>query len=797
MRYDFARIPAALHFYRQWVVWKFEDVPGALKPTKVPYSPVFNGKASVTASNSWGSFNEAVATYERGGFDGIGFVLTPDDPFCFIDYDSTNGDEELTAWHQNVHNTFNSYSEWSPSGTGVHSIVKGRVPRGRRRNCLEVYSELRFMTMTGDVLCDKPIEERQDMLDELFEHLGGNQEIIELKSDQPQREDDNSIIEKMFAAANGVKAKDLFDGDWQKYYPNQVGASEADFGLIDIIAYYSQNRAQIKRVFGYSIMGQREKYSQRPHLVDHMINRAFDKLLPEVNVEALVQNLELVREASALKAAMDAEGNEAAPESAAPALQHSPGGKRAGGADMPLDGAPVHRKSTIQNPPGLVGLVADYFFAVAPRPVHEIALAGAIGYIAGVTGRSFNVSGTGLNQYIMCLAPTGTGKEAINRGISKLTTLINQMANGNDPATKYVGPGEIRSDAALFKWLAKAPSIVSVAGEFGLRLKRMKDDGGMPHEAALKQVLLDLYSKSGQGETLGAIAYSDRDKTQAAVNAPNFTLIGESTPERFYQALDEGMVYEGLLPRFTMIEYDGPRPFLNEKHTYATPDPRLIEGMMQLITQLHVMEGQKAVINVALTPEGAAVMQRFNDYADNLQRIPTARELHKGMWSRAYLKALKLAATVSVGIDWINPAIDADCAQWACDLIVRDCERIIGKFERGEVGAGDRGQEGQQHTDLVRVISEWLREPSEVCAKYGMPPEMHRDAIILGSALTKRLTAMSSFRNDKMGATNAIKRALNALLEGDELREVPKNQMKERYGVTPRAFAIGRPATFV
>ncbi len=756
----------------------------------------------MTVPNSWGAFDEALAAFDRGDYAGIGFILTDDDPFTFIDFDDTEGDEELLAWHVSVEGTMDSYSEWSPSGTGIHTIVKGRVPRGRRKNKLEVYSNLRFMTMTGNVFRNNEIAERQDMLDELFEHLGGNAETIALASDQPQREDDNTIIEKMFAAANGEKARDLYQGDWQKYYPQQVGASEADFGLIDIIAYYSQNRAQIRRVFGYSELGKREKYSQRPHLVDHMINRSFDRLLPEVNVEAVVENIELAREAKRLAESIEAEGNEASPAEPddAPALvRQPPGGQSAnfGTGDMPTMGGRVERKSTIVNPPGLVGMVADYIFAVAPRPVHEIALAGAIGYIAGVTGRSYNVSGTGLNQYIMLLAPTGTGKEAINRGISKLTSILNQMSMGSDPASKYIGPGEIRSDAALFKWLSKAPSIVSVAGEFGLRLKRMKDDGGMPHEAALKQTLLDLYSKSGHGETLGAIAYSDKDKTQAAVASPNFTLIGESTPERFYQALDEGMVYEGLLPRFTMIEYDGPRPDLNEGHTWAEANPQMLEGMMQLITQVTMMENQKTVMNVAITPQAEALMKRFDHYCDTLQRHDKARELQKGMWSRAYLKALKLAATVAVGINWEAPTIDADAAQWACDLIVRDVERIIGKFERGEVGMGERGAEGQQLSDMIKVIAEWLKDAPEVCGKYGMPLEMHKDAIILGSALTKKLFNIASFRNDKMGATNAIKRALNILIEGDELRELSKQQMKDRYGVTARAFAIGRPATFI
>lgn len=65
--------------------------------------------------------------------------------------------------------------------------------------------------------------------------------------------------------------------------------------------------------------------------------------------------------------------------------------------------------------PGLVGEVAKFIYASAPRPVAEIAFVGAIGLVAGISGRAYNVSGRGLYQYALLLANTGTGKEAMNR----------------------------------------------------------------------------------------------------------------------------------------------------------------------------------------------------------------------------------------------------------------------------------------------------------------------------------------------------------------------------------------------
>ena len=88
-------------------------------------------------------------------------------------------------------------------------------------------------------------------------------------------------------------------------------------------------------------------------------------------------------------------------------------------------------------PPGLMGEIAKFIHAAAPRPVPEIALAGAIGLMAGICGRAFNVSGTGLNQYILLLAPTGTGKEAAATGINSLMKSIRSEVPASE---KFIGP---------------------------------------------------------------------------------------------------------------------------------------------------------------------------------------------------------------------------------------------------------------------------------------------------------------------------------------------------------------------
>ena len=453
--------------------------------------------------------------------------------------------------------------------------------------------------------------------------------------------------------------------------------------------------------------------------------------------------------------------------------------------------------STIAKPPGLVGEIAGYIVAVAPRPVHEIALAAAIGFVAGISGRAFNVSGTGLNQYIMVLAPTGTGKEAMNRGVSKLVSAVNAASNGSDPMAKHIGPSEIRSDAALLKWLAKEPCFLSILGEIGIRLKQMCARNAINSETSVKRVLLDVYSKPGAGEVLNAMAYSDKEKIVPVVHSPAFTMIGESTPERFYEALDESMIYEGLLPRFTIIEYSGPRPELNENHAWTMPTVELIDRLSRLVTRVALLGSQNQTVAVAFTAESKIRFDEFNRFCDDQINAPGARELQRHMWTRAHVKALKLAATVAVGMDWENPIIDDECAMWATSLVVRDVTNIMGRFERGETGEV-AGSEEKQREAVLRCIYQFVSGPwTRTIEGYGVPAEMHAMAIFTQSLLQRRTAQLPAFKDDRIGATNALHRAIKNLIEADEIREVPKQQLRDKFGIQPRSFILSDLQTFI
>lgn len=146
------KIPQSLVRIPQWVAWKSRKCSGSGrdKPAKVPIDPKTGKNAAVNDPKTWASFAKAKEYWEDWEVDGIGFVLTEDDPFVVIDLDNCwNQQTKLTKSAQQIVKPLQSYSEVSPSGTGVHTWVQGSVARSVRKSGVEIYRAGRFITVTG------------------------------------------------------------------------------------------------------------------------------------------------------------------------------------------------------------------------------------------------------------------------------------------------------------------------------------------------------------------------------------------------------------------------------------------------------------------------------------------------------------------------------------------------------------------------------------------------------------------------------------------------------------------------
>lgn len=439
-------------------------------------------------------------------------------------------------------------------------------------------------------------------------------------------------------------------------------------------------------------------------------------------------------------------------------------------------------------PNGLVGEIAQFIYAYAPRPVPEIALAGAIGLMAGICGRAYNVSTppTGLNLYMLLLAPTGCGKEAIASGTSALMKCVRQSVPA---AMEFYGPASIASPQALIKHLANAsPSFVSILGEFGLTMQQMASPKAPFHLIGLRQIYLDLYNKSGADSELRPSIYSDKEKNTLAVQSPAMSIVGESTPESFYEGLSERYVSDGLLPRFCVIEYRGDRPSRNDD-VIRMPPHELVGKLGELCSYaLSRNQSGQSPVTVELNLEAQCLLDDFDTYAD--AKIRGSSEVVRQLWNRAHIKALKLAALVAVGCHPYTPIISPEMALWAIQIEKANTLNLQRRFEAGEVG-DEALSERTQQTRLRAVIKDWFRKPWSELQSYKIGTEaMRMNGIVPYSYISKRLTNDAAFKNSKIGATATLKRTVGELYKCGEINRVSPEQLKSKYGVTMECYAI-------
>lgn len=753
----YSNIPLELRALKQWVCWR---------EGKIPYQ--LNGQlANVTEPSTWDTFDACLAALSNPLNLGIGFVFTDSCPYSFIDLDNAHGDATILATHLKIAREFDSYSEVSPSGMGLHIIVKGKVPAGRRRSKVEIYSSARYATMTGNIHNNTSINNCQAILTQLWEQMGSGPVAQSLyKGDEKETDTDDEIIRKAIAAVNGDKFQSLHRGGWQDFYSSQ---SEADFAYVDIIAFYTQNKNQIERIFRASALGKRDK-AKRKDYVSGMINRSFDRMLPNLDFDGFKNALEL-------KLAKDKESE----------VHRVPNHSSNGSSVAPILEAATAQVSEL--PPGLLGELASFIYAAAPRPVPEVALAAAIGLMAGITGRAYNISGTGLNQYVLLLAMTGAGKEAAASGINKLMNTIKMQV---PTSTGFIGPSEISSGSALFKYLGnQSQSFLSMLGEFGLRLQAMSAHNANGSEVSLRRMFLDLYNKSGYSDVLQASAYSKKEDSTHAVQSPAFSILGESTPERFYGALNEDMISEGLLPRFLLIEYKGDRSPNNKNHVNVTPSFQLIERLAALCAQCETVNhsNPRRIINVGTSPEAEKLLDQFDTYADS--KIKGAKEVIRQLWNRAHLKVLKLSALIAVGENMLEPTIQANHMIWAANLVQADISALTSRFEAGEIGGNSF--ELKQASEIVRIVKDYTKLSYDDAKVEKYAPnsyKMHGDKVIPYVYIQRRLVAASAFRNDRGGPTIAIKRAIQNLVDADRLKELGKVWANDKYGTSQRCFVV-------
>lgn len=271
-----------------WINW-FPEVKANGKISKVPIA--YNGLE--TGTND--VYKETWTTFENvnGQDKGIGFIIR--DGICVIDIDNNNYDNPII---KDIVDTMDTYTEISPSGNGLHllfTVDVSKIPsyydnnrikkldskyyvknKAKSLECYIAGLTNRFMTYTGNVFIDKPIEERtSQLLWFLNKYMLRNTQTKAdcILNDEQLESISNNILEIISRSGNLEKFKKLYnEGDTEDYNNDN---SSADMALCSILAFYcGDNPELIDFMFSKSKL-YREKWD-RADYKQNTIKKAID-----------------------------------------------------------------------------------------------------------------------------------------------------------------------------------------------------------------------------------------------------------------------------------------------------------------------------------------------------------------------------------------------------------------------------------------------------------------------------------------------------------------------------------------
>ncbi len=218
-------IPQELKDLPIWVGFKFVPQKDK-KPKKEPINSTTGEHAKSNDPQTWRPFNEVIVKAETLKFDAIGIGVV--EPYIVCDIDHSVCEKVISPLAKKIISAFPSYTEYSPSKTGIHIVGKGKISRVRKFTTLDVemYSGSRFFTFTGDLVPECPQDIHEVDISKLYGEL-------------EQMDDANKQIDALFKRIR--KSKDdtffaLYEGKWQDSYSSQ---SEADIAFCNKLAFWT------------------------------------------------------------------------------------------------------------------------------------------------------------------------------------------------------------------------------------------------------------------------------------------------------------------------------------------------------------------------------------------------------------------------------------------------------------------------------------------------------------------------------------------------------------------------------
>ena len=264
----YANLPQELRETGRFNCWRYIENQKKEKPDKVPFNPRTGGGGQSNNPATFADFQTALAAV--GAYDGLGIGVFGNLAIADID-GCIKANGTISDMAQDIIEILDSYTEISPSGTGLRIIAKASGFKFDKslyyiNKCdigLEIYiagATRKFLTVTGNVIRTKGIPERGTQFQAVMDKYMRRPSPLTAPGVEARScLTDEEVIRKAMNGKNGTTFSKLWNGDISGY----GSASEADMALAGQLAFYcGREYEQMERLFNESELGQRDKWER-------------------------------------------------------------------------------------------------------------------------------------------------------------------------------------------------------------------------------------------------------------------------------------------------------------------------------------------------------------------------------------------------------------------------------------------------------------------------------------------------------------------------------------------------------
>jgi hypothetical protein len=333
-------------------------------------------------------------------------------------------------------------------------------------------------------------------------------------------------------------------------------------------------------------------------------------------------------------------------------------------------------------PPGIMADIFRWMLATAQQPLPEMSLHATIAFCS-MMARQIYVGPTGSrsNLNLIGIARSGFGKAHPQECLMRLLAHCGQE--------RVLGGSKIASGQAIVSMLsdgATGSAAIYVLDEVDGLLRAALGVNAQAHIREITDQMMSLYSASSNPLYKGTDYANRKEKRSEALAYPHLTVIGFTTPDKFWSNVKGADVASGFINRLMVAQAPDAKPKANVNRASLADMPNGLKLWSDSVRNPgYAVDGAQSLGATPSNPVqveyedtlSQQVLESFQVEVDEQRDKMHAqgRGLDDAL-VRWYENAHKLALIAAVAKHPVRPVIDEECARWAVGY-VRWCGRIV------------------------------------------------------------------------------------------------------------------------